>query len=468
MSDAELPAGWAHVRLEEIAEVRLGRQRSPKNHAGDQMRPYLRAANIKWTGLSLGDVKEMNFTDSEAETYRLLPGDILLSEASGSASEVGKSALWAGQITECCFQNTLIRVRAASGVDPSYLLHFLRHEALRGSFAKGSRGVGIHHLGAAKLAAWRIPLPSRAEQHRIVEALEGHLSRLDAALNSLKRATQRIESLRGSLMFSALRTSEATEGWASTTIGELATVGTGATPLKSRADYYADGAVPWITSTSLNSPTITKPDKFVTELAVEQTSIKLYPAGTILVAMYGEGKTRGKSSELTFPATTNQACAAIILNKDSEFRKPWIKLVLESKYRELRRLASGGVQPNLNLTLIRNISIPLPSPATQDSLLNTLDAQSTALHRLQNSCGNAQRGSQLLRRAILSQAFTGKLVPQDPADEPTSALLNRIRAEREAQPKRTRRPRTTPRTPQAAAPTPTPAPRTAIQQEFEL
>lgn len=89
----DLPPGWEHVRLDEIAEVRLGRQRSPKNHAGTHMRPYIRAANVDWDGLKLDDVKEMNFTDQEAETYRLQPGDIVVGEASGSAGEVGKPAL---------------------------------------------------------------------------------------------------------------------------------------------------------------------------------------------------------------------------------------------------------------------------------------------------------------------------------------------------------------------------------------
>ncbi|MEU8454891.1 restriction endonuclease subunit S [Streptomyces griseoaurantiacus] len=169
------------LRLDEVAEVRLGRQRSPKNHAGDQMRPYLRAANVGWQGLRLDDVNEMNFTDKEAEIYRLRAGDIVLSEASGSPGEVGKPAIWNDEIEDCCFQNTLIRVRPRETAVPEFLLYFLRSEALSGSFRKGARGVGIHHLGAAKLAAWEVPLPSRQEQARIVERLEEKVSRLSEA-----------------------------------------------------------------------------------------------------------------------------------------------------------------------------------------------------------------------------------------------------------------------------------------------
>ncbi|ONK12036.1 restriction endonuclease subunit S [Streptomyces sp. MP131-18] len=188
------------VRLDEVAEVRLGRQRSPKNHSGDQMRSYLRAANVGWDGLRLGDVKKMNFSDTEAEIYRLHPGDILLTEASGSAGEVGKAAIWNGEINDCSFQNTLLRVRASEAVSPAYLHHFLRHEALRGAFRASTRGVGIHHLGAAKLAAWPVPLPPPGEQSRIVRTIEETSFCVEKLRNTLQGASDRSRSLRKALL----------------------------------------------------------------------------------------------------------------------------------------------------------------------------------------------------------------------------------------------------------------------------
>ena len=166
-----LPSGWREVPLSSVAEVRLGRQRSPKNHLGEQMRPYVRAANVDWSGLRLDDIKFMNFSDSELSTYRLEPGDLLLGEASGSPHEVGKPAIWRGEIYDCAFQNTLIRVRPM-GPDPEYLLHYFRHQALTGRFAAAARGVGIRHLGSDALAKWRLPLPPLAEQRRIAEVLD--------------------------------------------------------------------------------------------------------------------------------------------------------------------------------------------------------------------------------------------------------------------------------------------------------
>jgi type I restriction enzyme S subunit len=201
---------WPIVSLADVAEVRLGRQRAPKNHSGDSMRPYIRAANVTWAGLDLSDVKTMNFTDDEMATYRMEPGDIVLSEASGSPGEVGKPALWSGEISECAFQNTLIRVRPREH-DPKFLMHYFRYLALDGQFVEHSRGVGIHHIGRARLASWPTPLPPLGEQRRIVELLEDHLSRLEAADAYLQAAQRRGNVLHDQLLASELATVENVE-----------------------------------------------------------------------------------------------------------------------------------------------------------------------------------------------------------------------------------------------------------------
>ncbi|MEU9999047.1 restriction endonuclease subunit S [Streptomyces sp. NPDC050848] len=195
-------AGGEELRLDQLAEVRLGRQRSPKNHQGENMVPYLRAANVGWQGLLLDDVKEMNFSGKETERYRLRDGDIVLSEASGSPGEVGKPAIWRGEIENCCFQNTLIRVRP-TGIDPEFLLLYLRCLALRGDFRAGARGVGIHHLGAAKLASWPVPVPSQEKQKEAVEKIQSFLDLIDAtssAFSSKGAVAKRATALRTALL----------------------------------------------------------------------------------------------------------------------------------------------------------------------------------------------------------------------------------------------------------------------------
>ncbi len=175
------------------------------------MRPYMRAANVTWAGISVQDVKEMDFSPKEFETYELKEGDVLLSEASGSAAEVGKPAIWRGQVAGCCFQNTLIRVRSR-GPLPEYLhLHFLA-DARLGRFAAVGKGVGINHLGADKMASWPIALPPPDEQRRIVAKLEALQARSRRAREALDAVPPLLEKLRQSILAAAFR-GDLTKDW---------------------------------------------------------------------------------------------------------------------------------------------------------------------------------------------------------------------------------------------------------------
>ncbi len=187
----ELSEGWAWARVEQLGNVQLGRQRSPKNRSKDFPTKYIRAANITENGLDLADVLEMEFRPYEFERYQLKSGDILLSEASGSADQVGKPAIWKNQIPNCCFQNTVIRFRPER-LPSEYFLAVFKNFYVNGTFSKVSSGVGINHLSANKFAALPVPLPPLPEQHRIVTEVEGRLSILDkievAIMANLKRA----------------------------------------------------------------------------------------------------------------------------------------------------------------------------------------------------------------------------------------------------------------------------------------
>ena len=195
----ELPEGWGWASAGQVAEIRLGRQRSPKRATGPHMRPYLRAANITWEGLDLSDVKEMDFNPNEFNSYRLIPNDILLSEASGSQDEVGKPAIWQDEIEGCCFQNTLIRVRAYPAIVDYLFVHLLSN-ARSGDLGRAARGVGIHHLGAQRTESWPIALPPLAEQHRIVAEVERHLSVIQKAEVAVDAGLKRAERLRQSIL----------------------------------------------------------------------------------------------------------------------------------------------------------------------------------------------------------------------------------------------------------------------------
>ena len=120
-----LPSGWAWASMRQVGEVQLGRQRAPQHHTGDNMRPYLRVANVFEARIDTRDVKQMNFTATEFERYRLNYGDILLNE--GQTPElVGRAAMFRDELVDCCYQKTLLRFRAYEGVPPQYALTVFR------------------------------------------------------------------------------------------------------------------------------------------------------------------------------------------------------------------------------------------------------------------------------------------------------------------------------------------------------
>jgi type I restriction enzyme S subunit len=195
-----LPEGWTYCRIDTAGKVQLGRQRSPKNHDGPDMRPYLRVANVFEARIDLSDVMEMNFTDEEFETYRLHPGDILLNEGQ-SPHLVGRPAMWDGQVAEMCFTNSLVRFQAVPGVLPAYALAVFRAQLAARRYMKlVTITTNIAHLGAQRFAAVEFPLPPLAEQHRIVAEVDRRLSVLDALDATLDANLARCGRLRQAVL----------------------------------------------------------------------------------------------------------------------------------------------------------------------------------------------------------------------------------------------------------------------------
>ena len=200
-----VPASWRYLEVQDIGAIDLGRQRSPRHHHGPYMRPYVRAANIRWFGWDLSDVKEMSFDPSDFSRFKLQDGDVLINEGSGSATEVGKPAIWKSQIANCCFQNTLLRVRPKHCTS-EYLYYFFLFCARTGIFASKTRGINIHHLGKNGLSTVVVPVPPIDEQNEIVRTLD----RVFKVIEKLQCEYEAARRLLGSIEESILR--QAIEG----------------------------------------------------------------------------------------------------------------------------------------------------------------------------------------------------------------------------------------------------------------
>lgn len=395
---------WPVVPLADVAEVRLGRQRAPKNHSGDSMRPYIRAANVTWAGLDLSDVKSMNFTDNELVTYRMKPGDIVLSEASGSPGEVGKPALWSGEIAECAFQNTLIRVRPRQH-EPKFLVHYFRYLALDGQFVEYSRGVGIHHIGRARLAAWPTPLPPQEAQRRIVDLLEDHLSRLDAADAYLGVCRRRVDAMERSAL-AKCRAGELRP------LAEVTAIQGGIQKQQKRAPR--NNAFPFLRVANVTPRGLKLDDVHQIELFDGELDHLRLLSGDLLVV---EGN--GSPSQIGRAALWDDSISDCVhqnhlirIRPSSELVPEYLEAVWNSpqnraKLTEVASSSSG--LHTLSVSKLKQLSIPVPSLGRQRELVGELDRVREARDRLSGAVIAASSRRNTLRRSLLAAAFSGRL-----------------------------------------------------------
>ena len=147
-------------------------------------------------------------------------------------------------------------------------------------------------------------------------------------------------------------------------IGEKFELSSGSTPSRDNKLYWDSGTINWVKTTEVINKEITETEEKITKFALENTSLKLFPVNTILIAMYGQGQTRGRSAILKVESTSNQACGAIFPNEIDNPVFIWHQLML--RYSELRELGRGGNQPNLNGQLIKNFELILPPLSLQN------------------------------------------------------------------------------------------------------
>lgn len=270
---------------------------------------------------------------------------------------------------------------------------------LRKSIAVGARAHGSLQVNDDDLMATPVPLPrgarSLSEQKKIADCLSS-LEELIAAesqkLNILKThkkgLMQQLFPREGEtvprLRFPEFRDDE---GWESDLLGNIFDTTSGGTPNRSTNEYW-DGYIPWVTTSLVNFGIITHADEFISDAGLKNSAAKLFPRGTVLIAMYGQGKTRGQVALLGIEAATNQACAAILPRK--EIDPNFVFLNLASRYEEMRQLSNSGGQENLSQGLIRELPSSYPSnPAEQQKITicltcvdNVIDAQAQKIETL--------------------------------------------------------------------------------------
>ena len=363
--------------------------------------------------------------------------DILLSVR----APVGPTNLSPGTV---CIGRGLAAIRPDDSLDLKYLLYYFRYFETQLS-AKGT-GTTFKAINQKLIKNLEIPIPPLNEQSRIVAHIEELFSKLDKAVDTLKTTKEQLAVYRQAVLKAAFegkytkwwrknhnvsaneeycelrkenQVFKDTSGdenelslnipdeWMKVRLGEIFDVEVGATPSRQHAEYW-NGSIPWVSSGEVRFTTINKTREMITDIGLKNASTNLQPIGTVLLAMIGEGKTRGQSAILNIPAAHNQNTAAILVSK-TLCQPKYIYYFLQLNYENTRRVGSGNNQKALNKERVRAIRVPFAPIAEQSIIVKEIEKRLSICENIEQTVNTALAQADAMRQSILKQAFEGKI-----------------------------------------------------------
>ena len=408
----ELPKGWVWCKLDDLAFYKKGPFGSSLTKAmfvpkSSQSYKVYEQKNAIHKDCTLGSYYITKEKYDSLIGFAVQPYDIIVS----CAGTIGETYVLPAGMQEGIINQALMLIRLFSKeIERFYLLYFdfiLKDEAYR-----NSKGTAIKNIPPFDvLKNFFIPIPPIGEQKRIldeVDRLMSFVSTIETGTKNLHTAIKQAKfkilelAIHGKLVSQDPNDKPASEllkrinpkaeiitdnghyqklpdGWCLTILGSIGTWQSGATPSRLRKDYYG-GNIPWLKTGDLNDGIITNIPEFITEKALKETSVKLNPTDSILIAMYGA--TIGKIGILSFPATTNQACCACL---DYKIDKMYIFYFLLSNRINFVSMGGGGAQPNISKEKIVNTTFPLPPLAEQKRIVSKIEELFHQLNMIEES-----------------------------------------------------------------------------------
>ena len=454
-----LPDGWTLAELGDVLTF-IGSGITPRGGKSvyqDYGVKFLRSQNVYPGELRLEDVAFVSpeLHEKMSRTH-IQDGDVLLNITGAS---IGRSAIVPKGFGAANVNQHVCILRLPDSVVPSYLSWYLNSPHGQDWIMGTQSGVTRQGLNYGQIREMALPLAPLPEQERIVAEIEKQFTRLDQAEASLQRLQSNLARYKASVLKAACEgrlipqdpadepagqllahilaerraqwqaanpgkkykepvgveetavLPDLPDGWVWANIGHLFDVKVGATPSRKKPEYW-NGDIPWVSSGEVAFGRISKTRETITAEGLNNSSVKLNPKGTVLLAMIGEGKTRGQAAILDIAATNNQNAAAILC-ADSPIMSEWVFYWLMAKYEETRHGGSGGMQPALNSILVRAIPIAVPPLAEQERIVAEIERRLSVVTAIEQTITANLSRAERLRQSILHRAFTGQLVPQE-------------------------------------------------------
>lgn len=330
-----------------------------------------------------------------------------------------------------------------------------------------SKGINLPRISEESILQFSFPLAPLAEQQRIVDRIESLFSKLDEAKEKAQAALDSFENRKAAILHKAF-TGELTQkwreenktgendylqnikkylaklskkdrirveeqldsieaykihGWLKCSVGAIGIVSNGSTPSRKVAEYW-NGSISWVSSGEVKNNIISSTKEFITEDGFNNSSVNFLPKGTVLIAMIGEGKTRGQSAILDIEATINQNIAAIVVNIDYVLPK-FLWYCFQKNYTSNREKGGGSGPQALNCQRVRELDFILPPLPEQIEIVRILDSIFEKEQQSKELASVIEK-IDLMKKAILARAFRGELGTNDPKEESSIELLKEI------------------------------------------
>ncbi|WP_218156449.1 restriction endonuclease subunit S [Pseudoalteromonas denitrificans] len=352
-------------------------------------------------------LRRLNANTKDFEKFRVEKGDLFFTRSSLKLDGIAHCTRFRSNEEDVMWECHIMRSKPNKAlVDSDFLYEYCHSYDAKKHFMSHAKTGTMTTIDQQGIGGLKVAVPPLPEQRKIANILGAW----DKAISTTERLIDNSKKQKKALMQQLLTgkkrllddSGKPFEGkWIHGVIEDIAKVTSGGTPSR-KIDSYWNGNIPWVTTTEIKFGLITDAEQKITIEGLSNSSAKLFPKGTILIAMYGQGKTRGQVARLGLEAATNQACGALLLKDDFEI--DFYYQYLSSQYENIRGLANSGGQQNLSSGIIKSIQVPIPSQSEQCKIAEVLKNADKEIELLEQKLAGLKQE----KKALMQQLLTGK------------------------------------------------------------
>jgi type I restriction enzyme S subunit len=484
MSEASSPSNWLNVELENICKIISGNAFKSKDFVKLGV-PVIKISNVQYGEFIVKNQEYLpeSFLKHNS-SFKVKSNDLLLALTRPITNNTLKICSYPKDLPEGLLNQRVAKLDLEELINRQYLLYQFRSKYFLKQVENGLSETLQPNLSPKSLSKFGVHLAPIAEQKEIANQLDSLLAKVDSIKNSLDAIPNIIKRFHQSVLSSAVsgkltekwrkenqhlvapnissiknywddkfkqagkkrsksKFTEADilvglpESWVSTGVGNIFDVYVGSTP-KRNVDEYWKGTIPWVSSSEVAFCRINSTKESITPEGLSNTSTNVHPVGTVILAMIGQGKTRGQVAILGIEACHNQNTSALRIPEEfvlSEF----LYFFLTKQYEETRSVGGGNNQKALNKSFVQSLAFPLPPIEEQKEIVNCVEQFFSFSDKVEQKVNEAQDRVNKLTQSILAKAFRGELTAEwrelnqalITGENSAEALLAKIRAERE-------------------------------------